>query len=209
VNLYNAVRNSPVSSFDTDGRMMLIEVNMASLLQASLKGALIGGTMNATAKLLFMKGAVDWKGVIKAFGKGATTGLLTGGTGLIAKKFAAAFVATGTQGEVTKMAGLILGGMNAAIGFTAGQAIEGKNMIKTLSTKEGQWGAGIALGLGAALGAGGVWSQENDWTGATLDGALKFAGSVGGATAMNVYEAGESVREFINDYKTRIDEKSR
>jgi len=204
LNLYNAFRNSPGSYYDPDGRLV-VDITVSSLLQSFLRGGLIGGSVSAVAKAVFSKGRVNWSEVSKSFAKGFATGAITGITGNLMKAFAPAFAATGVRGEPTITAGLIMGGFNAGIGFAAGTWINGEDLSETLSTQQGRFGAAVAIGLGAALGATGVYAQENDWFGgATLDTALQVAGSFGGAAALEFYEVAETVRGIIGGYRDRI-----
>jgi RHS repeat-associated protein len=205
INLYNALRNCPVGVTDTDGRM-LIQLSVTSLLQASLRGALLTGVINAGVTTLLNKGPIDWSKVGNAFKKGAITGAITGGFGYLAKSFAPALSKIGAKGEPTKVYGFFTGGLTAGLGFATGQVVDGRNLKDSLSSPAGKFGFAVAVGLGATMGVTGVSAQENDWGfGLTLDAALKVAGTVGGALGLEVYDAAENVRELFSGYKDRLD----
>jgi hypothetical protein len=206
INLYNGFRNFPVGVTDTDGRMM-IEISVTGLLQSSLRGALLTGTVNATVAALFNKGPMDWSKIGNAFKKGAIAGAVTGGFGYLAKSFAPALSSLGARGEPSKLYGMFAGGLSAGIGFATGQVLDGRNLKESLSSPTGIFGFAVAVGLGAAFGVGGVCAQENDWGGGlTLDAALSVAGTVGGALGLQVYDAAENVREFFGGYRDRIED---
>ncbi len=90
----------------------------------------------------------------------------------------------------------LAGGLNAGIGFLGGAAINGR--LDELRTPEGVIGAAVAVGIGAFLGGGGGSVRAGGWDDASLDLALKLAGTVGQGLAMTAWEVAESVTGWLD-----------
>ncbi|MBI3763318.1 MAG: RHS repeat-associated core domain-containing protein [Chloroflexi bacterium] len=202
VNLYGFVCNGTLNLYDSDGRFL------GSLMLSVLRGAAISGVLNGVVatvnKLGFKNGT--WRDVLRSTAQGMVIGGLTGGTGAMLKAAAQSLLATGYGGALGPMAGAFLGGVNAGIGYVAGQQLFGERSLRDqLRSPEGLVGFSISVAVGAFLSGVGAAAEESRAEGTALDVSLEIAGSIGGAAAMTVYDALESTFNMIRQYRDKLD----